>query len=459
MRKYILSLLAILFTLCTSAQQRITVYKIFDEINSTTWIYTQGAFQQATDNHSDCVILHLNTYGGEVVYADSIRTKILNSPIPVYAFIDNNAASAGALISIACDSIYMRAGGSIGAATVVNGANGEKMPDKYQSYMRSTMRATAEAHGRDSLGRWHRDPIMAEAMVDEDVAILGVVDSGKILTLTTEEAIKYHMCEGKASSIEEVADIVCESEYVIEHYEPTKVEEAKGFLLSTTLRGLLIMIILGGIYFELQTPGLGFPTLVAVGAAILYFAPLYIDGLAANWEIVIFILGLVLLAVEIFIIPGFGVAGISGALCIIAGLTFSLIDNDGFSFDNVSVSEITNALLMVCISFTIGLIGCLLLSRHIVRTRKGPLAKLMLTTEQNVSDGYIGTVANMESLVGCIGTASTDLRPSGKVCINDESYDAITSGMFISKGVQVIVKDVSTNQVVVDKTLQNNDTL
>lgn len=451
MRKYILSLLAILFTLCTSAQQRITVYKIFDEINSTTWIYTQGAFQQATDNHSDCVILHLNTYGGEVVYADSIRTKILNSPIPVYAFIDNNAASAGALISIACDSIYMRAGGSIGAATVVNGIDGSKMPDKYQSYMRSTMRATAEAHGRDSLGRWHRDPIMAEAMVDEDVAILGVVDSGKILTLTTEEAIKYHMCEGKASSIEEVADIVCESEYVIEHYEPTKVEEAKGFLLSTTLRGLLIMIILGGIYFELQTPGLGFPSVAAITAAILYFAPLYIDGLAANWEIITFVLGLALLAAEIFIIPGFGVAGILGTLFVLCGLSFSLIDNDGFNFDNVQTGEIVNSLLMVCISFVAGLLACLLLSRHVAKTRKGPLARLMLTTEQNASDGYIGTVTENNSVLGKQGIAMTDLRPSGKVNIDGEAYDAMTRGSFITKGAQICVKDISTNQIIVEE--------
>lgn len=451
MRKYILSLLATLFTLCTSAQQRITVYKIFDEINSTTWIYTQGAFKQATDNHSDCVILHLNTYGGEVVYADSIRTKILNSPIPVYAFIDNNAASAGALISIACDSIYMRAGGSIGAATVVNGANGEKMPDKYQSYMRSTMRATAEAHGRDSLGRWHRDPIMAEAMVDEDVAIIGVVDSGKILTLTTEEAIKYHMCEGKASSIEEVADIVCESEYVIEHYEPTKVEEAKGFLLSTTLRGLLIMIILGGIYFELQTPGLGFPSVAAITAAILYFAPLYIDGLAANWEIITFVLGLALLAAEIFIIPGFGVAGILGTLFVLCGLSFSLIDNDGFNFDNVQTGEIVNSLLMVCISFVAGLLACLLLSRHVAKTRKGPLARLMLTTEQNVSDGYIGTVTENNSVLGKQGIATTDLRPSGKVNIDGEVYDAMTHGSFITKGAQICVKNISTNQIIVEE--------
>lgn len=455
MKKYIATIIAAVVTLCATAEQRITVYKIFDEINSTTWIYTQGAFQQATDNKSDCIILHLNTYGGEVLYADSIRTKILNSPIPVYVFIDNNAASAGALISMACDSVYMRPGGSIGAATVVNGVDGDKMPDKYQSYMRSTMRATAESHGRDSLGKWYRDPLLAEAMVDEDIAIAGVIDSGKILTLTTQEAIQLRMCEGQASTIDEVASIVAPNGYIIEQYTPSKVDEAKGFLLSTTLRGLLIMIILGGIYFELQTPGLGFPSIAAVGAAILYFAPLYIDGLAANWEIITFVLGLILLVAEIFLIPGFGVAGIAGTLCIIVGLSFSLMDNDGFNFEKVNTDEITYSLLIVSVSFVLGLLGCILLSRHIAISRKGPLARLMLTTEQSVKDGYIGTVTETEGLIGMNGTAQTDLRPSGKVNINGELYDAITRGNYIKKGTSIIVKSISTNQIVVEETAES----
>ena len=133
------------------------------------------------------------TYGGAVDAADSMRTAILHAPVPVIAFIDMQAASAGALISIACDSIYMRSGSSIGAATVVN-QNGEVMPDKYQSFMRGMMRSTAEAHGRRSDGSWFRDPAIAEKMVD----------TAGVLSFTPDEAIEAGYCEGKAESIDEV---------------------------------------------------------------------------------------------------------------------------------------------------------------------------------------------------------------------------------------------------------------
>ena len=230
-------------------------------------------------------------------YADSIRTKILNSEIPVYVFVDNNAASAGALIAIACDKIYMRPGGSIGAATVVN-ETGAQMPDKYQSYMRATMRATAEAHGKDTIingsdttFNWKRDPLIAEAMVDDRTVIPGIIDSGKTLTFTALEAIKYNYCEGMANNVEEVIEKQLKvKDYELVVFEPTAWDNIKGFLMSSVLQGLLIMLIVGGIYFELQTPGIGFPLGVAITAAVLYFAPLYIDGLAANWEILIFII-------------------------------------------------------------------------------------------------------------------------------------------------------------------------
>src|SRR6056297_39868 len=174
------------------------VYKlnIKREIGPAIWRQTQQAFEAADSLGADVFLIHMNTYGGTVLDADSIRTKILQSPLPVYVFIDNNAASAGALISIACDSIYMRPGGSIGAATVVN-QTGQAMPDKYQSYMRSTMRATAESKGmitlidgNDTIQKWRRDPQIAEAMVDPSVYIPGVIDTGKVLTLTPAEAIE-----------------------------------------------------------------------------------------------------------------------------------------------------------------------------------------------------------------------------------------------------------------------------
>ena len=195
---------------------------------------------QATELNADIVLIHLNTYGGLVDAADSIRTALLNFPKPTWVFIDNNAASAGALISIACDSIYMRKGANIGAATVVTQTQ-EAAPDKYQSYMRSMMRSTAQAQGRD--------PRIAEAMVDPDVFIDGIVDSGKVLTFTTEEAIANNYCDGEAESIEEIIKKNNIADYEIISQEITWQDKFIGFLINPVVSGLLIMLIIGGIYF------------------------------------------------------------------------------------------------------------------------------------------------------------------------------------------------------------------
>jgi membrane-bound serine protease (ClpP class) len=218
--------------------------------------------------------------------ADSIRTAILKSDIPVYVFIDNNAASAGALISISCDSIYMNPGANIGAATVVD-QSGKPLPDKYQSYMRSMMRSTAEASGRD--------PDIAQAMVDPRIRIYieGISDTGQVLTFTAKEALKHNFCEGIAESIEEVMELANIKEYTIIEQKLTATDKIIKFLINPFVSGILIMIIIGGIYFELQTPGIGFPIAASAIAAIIYFAPLYIEGLAEHWEIVIFIVGVI----------------------------------------------------------------------------------------------------------------------------------------------------------------------
>ena len=229
-------------------------------VGSTTWLYIQKGFEEAKTLNANTIIIEMNTYGGEVGFADSIRTKILNSDIPVIVFIDNNAASAGALISIACKKIYMRKGATIGAASVVD-QTGQKLPDKYQSYMRATMRATAEAHGKDTIimgndtiYKWKRDPLIAEAMVDERTVIENVTDSGKVLTFTTEEAIKHNYCDGMAENIKEVIkNEIGNAEYELIKFKPTAWDNIKGFLLSPIFQGVLIMLIIGGIYFELQT--------------------------------------------------------------------------------------------------------------------------------------------------------------------------------------------------------------
>src|SRR5690554_6828848 len=295
-----------------SQEARPLIYRINikENIGSNTWIYLQNGLHEATEKEAHAVLLHMNTYGGGVLEADSMRSAILNFPLPVYVFIDNNAASAGALISIACDSIFMRNSASIGAATVVDGASGAAAPDKYQSYMRGTMRATAESHGKtvtihegDTITKWRRDPLIAEAMVDERIIIPGFADSTQILTLTASQAIELGYCDGVAETVHEViVSHLGQSDYLLETYNPSFYDKIKGFLTNGVVQAFLIMFIIGGIYFELQSPGLGFPTAAAITAAILYFAPLYLTGYAQNWSCLLFVLALLFIVLYIFVV-------------------------------------------------------------------------------------------------------------------------------------------------------------
>jgi len=428
------------------------------EIGSTTWIYIQKGFVQADSLQADLIIIHINTYGGEVLYADSIRTKILNSKIPVYAFVDNNAASAGALIAIACDKIFMRPGSSIGAATVVN-QNAERMPDKYQSYMRATMRATAESHGKDTIingkdttYQWKRNPLIAEAMVDDRTVIPNIIDSGKTLTFTALEAVKFGYCDGLAENLEEVIDKQLKiSDYELITYKPTIWDDLKGFLMNGAFQSVLIMLIIGGIYFELQAPGIGFPLAVSITAAVLYFAPLYMDGLAANWEILMFVIGLLLLGLELFVIPGFGVAGISGIVLVMGGLVLSLINNVDFNFEAVKTGAISAALLTVTAGMVLSFGLIIYISSKI--GSKGLFKKMALETTLNKNEGYIGVSMVGVEMVGKTGIAATVLRPSGKVRIDDVTYDAISEQDFIDKGTDVKVVRYETGQIYVERAL------
>lgn len=435
------------------------VYKfnIKQDITRATWRQTQQAFEAADSLGADIFLIHMNTYGGTVLDADSIRTRILRSRIPVHVFIDNNAASAGALISIACDSIYMRPGGSIGAATVVN-QTGQSMPDKYQSYMRSTMRSTAEAKGKktviagnDTIQQWRRDPKIAEAMVDPSVFIKGIIDTGKVLTFTPAEAIEYGFCEGIAENVPEVLQKLGIEEYRIIEYQPSFIERIIGFLVHPVFSGLLIMAIIGGIYFEMQTPGVGFPLGVAILAAVLYFAPLYLEGLAEHWEILLFLAGLVLIAVEIFVIPGFGVAGISGVLLVFVALVLSLVENVVFDFEPVDTQRLGVAIMTVVVGIFGGFILSLYLGNRLFSSHSGPFKNLALNTVQDVKEGYLNVDSSFIALKGKTGLAQTVLRPGGKVLIDGEVYDAVTEGGFIDRGEEIVVVKVGTAQLYVDR--------
>ncbi len=402
------------FSAEAAEKDTVFVIEIRQDIDKSSMRKLGLGLREAERAGADYIILHLDTYGGAVDAADSMRTAILHAPVPVIAFIDMQAASAGALISIACDSIYMRPGASIGAATVVN-QNGEVMPDKYQSFMRGMMRATAEAHGRRADGTWFRDPAIAEKMVD----------TAGVLSFTPDEAIEARYCEGKAGSIDEVIEHIGLEECEIVHQELSPLEKFILLMMSPLLQGIFLMMIIGGIYFEIQSPGLGLPSIIALIGAVLYFSPLYISGLALNWEIVLFILGLILLAVEIFVTPGFGVAGVLGAILSLTALIFAMIDNDNLYFEG---KLNLRALLEPCAIVLVSTVTALVLSiwgASKLYPRKS-FAYIAQKTELKGDEGWVGV--ETDSLAACVGqvvTAATEMCPSGKVEYGERQYEAV----------------------------------
>lgn len=436
-------------SLSNTGKKHVYIINIKKEIDNTTQIYLKNGLNEANKLNADAVLIHMNTYGGYVDAADSMRTAILYNPIPVYVFIDNNAASAGALISIACKKIYMRKGANIGAATVVE-QTGKAMPDKYQSYMRSMIRSTAEAHGKDTIIqgndtilKWKRDPLIAEAMVDERTIIPNLTDSGKVLTLTADEALQWGYCDGIAETKEEVISKYLRfADYETIEYQPTLLDNLKGFLMNPILQSMLIIFIIGGIYFEMHSPGLGFPSIVAITAAVLYFAPLYIDGLALYWEIALFIFGIILILIEIFALPGFGIAGIGGAICIFIGLTTALLNNIDFNFGHIDKEQLIRASSTVLSGLLFGSILAIWLASRI--GKKGIFQKIALET---ALDGQ--PFSEIKSVVGSKGFAATDLRPSGKVFVKEEIYDAVSDFGFIEKGTPVKIVRQENAQIYV----------
>ena len=392
---------------------------------------------RASKAHADYILLDLDTYGGAVDAADSIRSAILRCETPVLAYVNMQAASAGALISIACDSIYMKTGSSIGAATVVD-QSGNVMPDKYQSFMRGMMRSTAQATGRD--------PKIAESMVD----------TANVLSLTPQEAIKVGYCDGiYESELEVVEAVASDNEFVIKNMEDelTWVDKLIDLLLNPLLQSIFMMMIIGGIFVEIRTPGIGLPLLTAIVGALLYFAPGYVGNLVEHWEILLFVVGLILIGIEIFVLPGFGVCGISGIVCVVVALSFSMVDNiELYRWDgSLNLRPLLKPVGIVVFSATAAIFGSVWLVRKLYATRS--FDNIALRQEMKAEEGFVGVVSGMENLVGEEVTVFTDLRPSGKVKASDgKVYEAtLKFGGFASKGETLRVISTEQGRLYCDK--------
>jgi membrane-bound serine protease (ClpP class) len=436
-------LLTLVILLCSGVlfaqKTKVMTMDIKAEIDPPMERYVDLALKHATEIKADIVIIEMNTYGGYVTDAETIVDKLLKFPKPVWVFVDPHAVSAGALISIACDSIYMSPAANIGAATVVN-ENGEKAPDKYQSHMRAVIRATAEVN--------HRDPRIAEGMVEEDFAIEGIKAMGQIISFTTSEAMKHGFCEGKVESVEEVLKLNKITDYELSHFELSPVDGIVNFFMNPLISGMLILVIIAGIYFEMQAPGFGFAGAAALVALVLYLVPYYLNGIAENWEILAFFVGIALIALEIFVIPGFGVAGISGIIITVASLVLIMINNNDFDFEFVRMSNILTALAAAMGGLLGSIVLMFIMGARLIDSKF--FNRVALANTQDSSKGYTATFVQ-QSMTGKRGVAQTVLRPSGKVLIDDVLYDAYSTGEYIERGEPIEVVSHETTSLRVKK--------
>lgn len=416
----IFSMLFSVSAFCTDSLSVFYRIRLDGDIDAAAQRLVVLGLENAEKAGADYVMLDLNTYGGAVNAADSIRTAILRYEKPVVVYVNMQAASAGALISIACDSIYMRTGSSIGAATVVDQSGGV-MPDKYQSFMRGMMRATAQATGRD--------PKIAEAMVD----------TAGVLSLTPEEAVNVGYCEGIYDTEIEVAQAVSGDDgFVIMNMEDdlTLLDRLIQFLLNPLLRSIFMMMIIGGIFVEIRTPGIGIPLVTAIIGALLYFAPAYLGHLVSYWEILLFVAGLILIGVEIFVLPGFGVCGITGIVAVVVSLAFAMVDNaDLFHWDgSLNLQPVIQPLGIVILSASAAVFGSVWLVKKLYPTRS--FDHVALRQSLTAEEGFTGVVSGLESLAGEPVVVFTDMRPSGKVKTTDgRIVEAVLKfGGYASKG-------------------------
>ena len=440
MKRLALVISFVLIHMIMSATDSLTVvYRIrldSDIDKSAQRLITLG-LEKADKAGADFVMIDLDTYGGAVDAADSIRSAILRYDKPVAAYVNMQAASAGALISIACDSIYMKTGSSIGAATVVD-QTGNVMPDKYQSFMRGMMRSTAQATGRD--------PHIAESMTD----------TANVLSMTPTEAIAVGYCEGIYETVDEVAQAMAgDKEFVVKSMEDdmTFLDRLIQLLLNPLLQSIFMMMIIGGIFVEIRTPGIGLPLVTAIIGALLYFAPGYLGHLVSYWEILLFVAGLILIGIEIFVLPGFGVAGITGIVAVVLSLAFAMVDNiELFNWDGtLNLQPVIQPLGIVIISAAAAVFGSVWLVKKLYATRS--FDHIALRQEMKAEDGFTGVVSGLESLVGETVTVFTDMRPGGKVKTADGRIVEATLkfGGFASKGETLKVLSAEQGRLYCDK--------
>jgi membrane-bound serine protease (ClpP class) len=399
--------------------------------------FVERVLETATRGGAAAVVLEINTFGGRVDAAVLIRDALLRAPVRTIAFVNKRAISAGALIALASEKIVMADGGTIGAATPVEvgapGGPAKPVAEKTVSYMRKEFRATAESR--------KRPPRVAEAMVDPDVEIRGVNEKGKLLTLTTDEALKLKVADFRADSLEAVLKAFEIRDADVRRSAPTWAETVVRFLTNPIVSSLLMTVGMLGIIVELRTPGFGLPGALGITSLALFFWGHWLVRLAGWEELLLVGLGLSLLAAEIFVIPGFGVAGVLGLVLILAGLGLSIV-GAGATWDTVGW-----AVGRVAISALLAIAASLALLRVLPRLPVG--RRLVLATELPATSGYASSPEGDRRWLGRRGTTTSPLRPAGVATIDGERVDVVSEGEFVEVGRAIVVTRVDGNRIVV----------
>ncbi|HCW75416.1 MAG TPA: peptidase [Candidatus Marinimicrobia bacterium] len=439
-------LIAIFFFLPVLMFAQVYVIEVHGTIDMGLGHFFERAIPEMNKKGGDAIILDIDTFGGRVDAATMMKTALLKSKIMTVAFVNTKAISAGSLITFACDTIIMHSGGTMGATTVVD-QQMNKASEKAQSYMREEMASTAEAKGRNGK--------IAMAMVDEsldiDTLVLASGDTmfmddvegarpGKLLTLRTSTAIKYGIADYEMESLEEIYSHFNLKDREIEIVAPTWSEQIVRFLTDPIVSSLLMTIGFLGLIFELQSPGWGVGGTIAVIALSLFFSTSIIAELASITDLIIIVIGLTLLGLEVFVIPGFGVAGIAGIAILMYGLFRAMIP------EIPTQLEINRALVGVLISLIGAIVGSVLLIKNIGKTKFWH--KVSLQAAELKTEGYSSTLG-LEGLVGSTGVALTTLRPAGTAILNGQRLDVVTLGDYIEKDTKIEVVRVDGNRIFV----------
>jgi membrane-bound serine protease (ClpP class) len=472
MKRYLTLIFILCLTILCFAQETGPIYII--PIKGVIDLGLSGAvkriLKEAKENNAKLVILEIDTFGGRADAAVEITDALEDiKPIKTVAFVDDQAWSAGALIAFACQEIIMSEGASIGSAepkAIGFGAKEELTDEKTLSAIRAKFKALAEENNHNLnlavamvdkeielkliklkdqifiLNQQELEELKSQYKEKEIQIIKTINPKGKLLNLTAKEAKEYGLAKEVVSSRNSLLKFLGIENLPLKEATFSWSENLVRFLTHPIVSPLLLVLGFLGIFFELQMPGWGISGTFGLVCLALFFWGHYLVGLASVGEILIFILGILLLLLEIFVIPGFGITGITGIGCIILGIFLSLIKHPL----STTKAQITSALYTL--SFVLlSVLGIIVLAwRFLPKT--GLWKRIVLAFSETKKEGFQAG-PSFENLLGKTGKTVSSLRPTGKIVIEGKTLDALTEGEFIEKDKNIVVIKVEANKIIV----------